>query len=456
MKGFSMSENPAGAPVAPQLRFDTKKVRAAYDPSEHQDAVSVPIYQTTSFNLRSTDRADRLVHNEELGNLYSRIGNPTVGVFEQRIASLDGGVAGIALASGMAAVTYTLLNLTDIGDHILASPYLYGGTVDAFKKVFPRLGITVDYAKDLADLAALEAQITEQTKAVFIESISNPLGLVADIEALAAVAHRHGIPLVVDNTIATPYLIRPIEHGADLVVYSATKGLSGHGNIIAGVVVESGTFDYGNGKFPQFSEERHWTLRDRDDNHQTYLEVFPEFPFTVRLRTIHLNYIGAALGPFDGYLALIGLETLSERIEKQLSNTRKIVAYLQRNEFVEWVSYSSLPESPNFPIAQKYTPKGAGSVFSFGFKGDAEQIATFINSVRFFNYLANLGDAKSLIVNPPRVTHNELTNEELKFAGIPQNLIRLSIGLEDPQDLIDDLDQAFTVAFGRKPTLREA
>jgi O-acetylhomoserine (thiol)-lyase len=451
-----MSENTTDASGAPELRFDTLKIRAAYDPAAHQDAVSVPIYQTTSFDLRNAARADRLVHNEELGNLYTRIGNPTVGVLEQRVAALDGGVAGIALASGMAAVSYTLLNLTNQGDHIVASPYLYGGTVDAFKTVFPRLGIAVDYAEDLTDLDALEALITEKTKAVFVESISNPLGDVADLEALAAIAHAHGIPLVVDNTFATPYLIRPLEHGADLVVYSATKGLSGHGNIIAGVVVESGKFDYGNGKFPQFSEERHWTLRDRDDNYRTYLEVFPDFPFTVRLRTAWLNYIGAALGPFDAYLAVIGLETLSERLEKQLASTRTIIDYLQRNEFVQWVRYSSLPESPNYKVAQKYTPKGAGSVFSFGFKGNQEQIDRFIDSVKLFNYLANVGDAKSLIVNSPKVTHTELTDEELAFAGIESNLIRLSIGLEDPQDLIDDLDQAFTAVFGRKPAVGEA
>jgi O-acetylhomoserine (thiol)-lyase len=452
---MSMSDNTAGVFETPQLRFDTKKVRAAYNPSEHQDAVAVPIYQTTSFDLRSTERADRLVHNEELGNLYTRIGNPTVGVFEQRVASLDGGAAGIALASGMAAVTYSLLNLTSIGDRIVVSPYLYGGTVDAFKKVFPRLGIGVDYARNLTDLEALDALIGKDTKAVFIESISNPLGEVADIEGIAAIAHRHGIPLVVDNTFATPYLIRPIEHGADVVIYSATKALSGHGNIIAGVVVESGLFDYGNGKFPQFSEERHWTLRDRDDSYRSYLEVFPEFPFTVRLRTLYLSYIGAALGPFDGYLALIGLETLSERVEKQLANTRKVVDYLTHNEFVEWVRYGSLPTSPNYQIAQKYAPQGAGSVFSFGFKGSPRQENSFIDAVRIFSYHANVGDAKSLIVNSPRVTHNELTDKELALAGIAPNLVRLSIGLEDPQDLIDDLDQAFTVAFGRKPAVHK-
>ncbi|GHT79761.1 O-acetylhomoserine aminocarboxypropyltransferase [Actinomycetota bacterium] len=415
----------------------------------------MPIYQSTSFDLESAARADRLVHNEELGSLYTRIGNPTVGVFEQRIADLDGGVAGLAVASGMAAVSYSLLNLTNIGDHIVAVPYLYGGTVDAFKKILPRLGITVDYAKDLTP-QAIDAAITDQTRAVFIESISNPLGLVADIEAIAAVAHKHGLPLVVDNTLATPYLIRPIDFGADIVVYSATKAISGHGNIIAGVIVESGKFDYGNGKFPQFSEERHWTLRDRNDKFRTYLEVFPQFPFTARVRSTHLNYIGAALGPFDAYLALVGLETISERIEKQLSSTRLIIEYLQQNQHVEWVSHSSLTSSANYEVAKRIAPRGAGSVFAFGFKGGQEQIDKFLDSTKLFTYLANLGDARSLIVNPPKVTHNELTAEELGLANIPDNLIRLSIGLEDPRDLIEDLDNAFKLAFKAQPDQSEA
>jgi O-acetylhomoserine (thiol)-lyase len=450
-----MSDNPAGASAAPELRFDTKKIRSSYNPLEHQNALSVPIYQNTSFDLESVGKADRIVHNEQLANLYTRGANPTVDIFGARIADLDGGAAGIALASGMAAVTYALLNVTNIGDHIVTSPFIYGGTVDAFKKVLPRLGITVDYAVDIT-AEAIEAQIVPETRAVFIESISNPLGIVADIEALAFVAHKYGIPLIVDNTLATPYLIRPIEFGADVVVYSATKGISGHGNIIAGVVVESGKFDYGNGKFPQFSEERHWTLRDREDNFRTYLEVFPETPFTVRIRTVLLNFIGAALGPFDAYLGLIGLETLSERLDKQLASTRTIIDYLNTKEYVEWVSYSGLPTSDNYAVAQKIAPKGAGTVFSFGVKGTPEQIETFIDATKIFSYLANLGDARSLIVNSPKVTHNELTYDELKFAHIPDNLVRLSIGLEDPLDLIDDLDQAFTVAFGPQPAGNEA
>ncbi|MDR3315047.1 MAG: aminotransferase class I/II-fold pyridoxal phosphate-dependent enzyme, partial [Coriobacteriales bacterium] len=365
--------------MSQDYHFDTLKVRGAYDPKDHQFATSVPIYQTTSYELGDTERALRLFNAEELGNLYTRVGNPTVSVLEQRIAALDGGAAGIALASGMAAVTYALLNIANYGDHILVAPYLYGGTVDAFKKLFPRLGIQVDYARDLDDLAALEALIQPETKAIFIESISNPLGIVADIEALAAIAHRHDIPLVVDNTFATPYLIRPIEYGADIVVYSATKGISGHGNIIAGVIVENGTFNWGNGKFPQFTE-KHYTLRDRAGNERSFLEVFGPFVFTARVRLVLLNFIGAALGPFDAYLAIIGLETLSERIDKQLSNTRIIVDYLEKSPYVEWVSWSSLPSSPNYALAQKYTPKGSGPVLSFGFKGGEKEYNDFINA----------------------------------------------------------------------------
>jgi O-acetylhomoserine (thiol)-lyase len=435
--------------MSQDYRFDTLKVRGAYTPREHQFATSVPIYQTTAYELGDTERATRLIHAEEVGNLYTRIGNPTVAVLEQRVAALDGGAAGIALASGMAAVTYALLNIADYGERILVSPYLYGGTVDAFKKVFPRLGIGVDYAsaEEFDDPVALEALIKPNTKAIFVESISNPLGIVADIEALATIAHKHDIPLVVDNTFATPYLIRPIEHGADVVVYSATKGISGHGNVIAGIVVESGKFDWGNGKFPQFTE-KHYTLRDRSDNERSFLEVFKPFPFTTRIRMVLLNFIGAALGPFDAYLAILGLETLSERIEKQLANTRLVVDYLERSPYVEWVNWSSLPSSPNYAVAQKYAPKGSGSVIAFGFKGTPEQYDAFIDATKLFSYLANVADAKSLIINTPKTTHGELTPQEQDFARIAPNLIRLSIGLEDARDLIADLEQAFEAVLG--------
>jgi O-acetylhomoserine (thiol)-lyase len=427
-------------------RFDTLKVRAAYDSEKHNYAVSVPIYQTASYDLGGTARAERLFRFEELGWRYSRGSNPTVNVFEQRAAALDGGTGGLALASGMAAITYTLLNLAENGGRILSSPWLYGGTADGFKKIFPRLGIHVDTLTDLSDSGALEQRITPDTKALFVESVSNPNGVIADIEALAAAAHRHGIPLVVDNTFATPALLRPIDYGADIVVYSATKALTGHGNLIAGVVIESGKFPWDNGNFPQFPEKHH-TLRTVDGRPRNILEVFPDAPFTSRIRTDYLAYTGAALGPFEAYLALVGIETLSERVRKQLENTRKVAEYLQGNEHVAGVRYSSLPGSPYFELAKKYLPEGAGSIFSFGLQGGEKQVETFIDAVRLFSYHVNVGDARSLIVNPAKTTHGELTPDEQAKAGIEPNLIRLSIGLEDPQDLIEDLEQAFAFTF---------
>jgi O-acetylhomoserine (thiol)-lyase len=259
-------------------------------------------------------------------------------------------------------------------------------------------------------------------------------------------AHRNNIPLIVDNTFATPYLIQPVKHGADIVVYSATKGLGGHGNIIAGLILEAGTFDYGNGKFPQFTDKG-YTLRDRNDVYRGFLEVFPETPFTARVRLALLNYLGAALSPFDAYLALLGLETLSERLEKQLANARTLITWLQDNEHVSWVDYASLPESPNHDLASRYAPKGSGTIFTFGFSGSIEQQEAFIDATRLFSYQVNVGDAKSLIVNNAKTTHSELTPDEQQAAGLPPETIRLSIGLEDPQDLIDDLEQAFAAVF---------
>jgi O-acetylhomoserine (thiol)-lyase len=430
---------------APTHRFDTIKVRGAYDPKAHNYAFNVPIYQTTSYEMGDTARGERLFRQEELGFLYSRVGNPTIDVLERRVAQLDGGVAAIALASGMAAVSHSILNLADAGDHIVASPYLYGGTFDLFKSILPRYGITVSLAPSL-DPADIQGLIKPNTKALFIESIANPKGHVADIQTLADLAHAHDIPLIVDNTFATPYLIQPIKHGADIVVYSATKGLSGHGTVIAGLIVENGKFDYGNGKFPQFTDKG-FTLRDRTDNYRSFLEVFPQTPFTVRVRLALLNYLGAALGPFEAYLVLLGLETLSERIDKQLASVGKLIEYLQGNPHVSWVEYSGLPASSNYAQAQKYAPRGSGTIFSFGFKGTLEQQERFIDATKLFSYQVNVGDAKSLIVNNAKTTHSELTPAEQEAAGLAPEVIRLSIGLEDPQDLIEDLEQAFSAGF---------
>ncbi|MCL1930412.1 MAG: aminotransferase class I/II-fold pyridoxal phosphate-dependent enzyme [Treponema sp.] len=426
-------------------RFDTQRVRAGYNPSEHNLAVSPPIYQTAAYDFREVDHVRNLLRFKEPGYLYTRVGNPTVTVLEQRVAALDGATGAIALASGMAAISYTLLNLAEDGGRILTSPYLYGGSTDSFKKIYPKFGITFDYAKNIENPEKLAEEITPETKAIYIESISNPNTVLLDVDAIAKVAHEHGIPLVVDNTVATPYLYNPIAHGADIVVYSATKGLNGHGNIIAGLVLESGKFNWLSGKFPQFSE-KYYTLRDTDGTRRTFSEVFPDFPFTMRIRFNYLNYFGAAISPFDAYLAIIGLETLPERLHKQSQNAEALAEYLSAHPQVEWVRYPALKKSPHHALYKRDYPKGAGGILAFGFKGTKEQRDKFLNSVELFNYHVNIGDARSLIVNSPETTHHELEADEKALADIPENLIRISTGLEDPADLTDDLEQAFKKA----------
>lgn len=432
--------------VSPAYQFDTQKVRAGYVPKDHNYAVSPPIYQTTAYDFRDVDNAKGLFSFQEAGFLYTRIGNPTVTVLEERVRILDGAAAAVGLASGMAAISSTLLNLAEEGGRILVSPYLYGGSVDSFKKVYPKFGIQFDIAEKIGNPVALAAQIKPDTKAVFIESISNPNTALLDVDAIAAVAHDHGIPLVVDNTVATPYLYNPIAHGADIVVYSATKGLSGHGNLVAGLVLESGKFNYETEKYPQFLE-KHYTLRDNDGNHQSYPQLFPTAPFTTRIRLNYLNFFGAALSPFDAYLAVIGLETLSERIKKQTENAYRLAEYLSSHAAVEWVRYPALKDSPYHALYQRDFGKGAGGLLSFGFKGSDEQREAFLNAVHLFNYHVNIGDARSLIVNSPQTTHSELEPHEKEVADIPENLIRISAGLEDAADLIADLEQAFQRAL---------
>jgi O-acetylhomoserine (thiol)-lyase len=438
--------NTAAAPSAPTLHFDTLKLRAAFNPDEHNHAFNVPIYQTASYEMGDTLRGERLFRQEELGYLYTRVGNPTLTVLEGRVAELEGAVAAVALASGMAAVSHSILNLAGTGDHIVVSPYLYGGTYDLFKSVLPQWGIGFSLADSL-DPEDFAAVIQPNTKALFIESIANPTTAIADIQALADLAHSHDIPLIVDNTFATPYLVQPLKHGADIVVYSATKGLSGHGQVIAGLVLEGQPFAWDNGRFPQFTEAA-YTLRDRSEVDRSFLQVFPEAPYSWRLRLVLLNYLGAALGPFDAFLVLSGLQTLSERLEKQLSNVRTLLDYLRGNEHVSWLQYASEPDSPYYQLAQKYAPRGAGSVLGFGFKGTLEQQERFIDATRLFSYQVNVGDARSLIVNSPKTTHSELDADEQLAAELRPEAVRLSIGLEDPRDLIADLDQAFAAVFG--------
>lgn len=429
------------------LGFDTLKVRGGYNPKDHNNAVSVPIYQTAAYEFGDVERAARIFTFSELGFVYSRMANPTVAVLEQRITALDGAAAAVAVGSGMAAVTYTLLNIAEGGGRILTSPQVYGGTFDSFKKIYPNFGIGIDYVK-INDPAAVRAAVRPDTKAIYVESISNPNNEVADLETLAHIAHGNNIPLVVDNTLATPYLLNPIQYGADVVVYSATKDLGGHGNAIAGLVLESGRFNWANGKFPQFTNP-YYTLRDAQGRERSYLEVFPQAPFTFRIRRNYLAYFGAAVGPFDAYLILQGLETLSERVHKQVSSAEKIVRYLEEKKEVAWIKHSTARNSPYRDLAAKYLPKGAGAVFAFGFKGTEAQLGAFINSLKLFSYQVNLGDARSLIVNSPKTTHGELTPQEQALAGISADTIRLSIGLEDVNDLIADLEQAFAQAFAK-------
>ena len=426
--------------------FDTLKIRAGYDPLQHNNAVSVPIYQTVAYEMGSTARADALFAFELEDPLYTRVSNPTVQVLEKRVAALHGVESAVAVASGMAAISYTVLALAAEGGRILTSPRLYGGAVDGFPSILAELGVNYDMIDNPDDPEEFERSIKEDTKAIYIETISNPLATVLDFEAIADIAHRHGIPLVVDNTAATPYLFNPFEHGADIVVYSATKGLCGHGNVIAGLILEKGSFDFGSGKFPLF-EKKLWFLRDRNENPRSILDIFPKTPVTGKIRAVHLNYLGAALSPFDAYLILLGIETLSERVSKQVSSALKIVEYLDNNEHVNWVSYPYAKNSKYKDLADRYLPNGAGGIFSFEFNGTEGQKRKFIESVNIFGYQANIGDARSLIVNPAQTTHGELTNEQRESTGLTLNTIRLSIGLEDPQDLIDDLDQAFKKVF---------
>lgn len=426
--------------------FDTLKVQAGYRSDQHNNAVSVPIYQTTAFTLGDSYRADRLFSFSEDDPIYTRLSNPTVDVLEKRLAALHGASGVIALASGMAAVSYALLNAAGKDGRILTTARLYGGTVDSFSSLFPDLGLEIDIVENPDDPTEFEKKLTEDTKGIFIESLTNPLATIPDLEAIAHIAHAHGIPLIVDNTVATPYLLNPLEHGADVVVYSATKALSGHGNVIAGIVVESGKFDYGNGRFPHF-EKPLWFLRDENDVERNILQVFPDIPFTGRLRAVHLNYLGAALSPFDAYLVLIGLETLSERVDKQVSNTKSILEYLEKNEHVSWVCYPYAKGNPYKALADRYFPRGAGSILSFGFKGTEEQKRTFLASTKVFSYQANIGDARSLIINSAQTTHVELTLNQRQIVGLNLDTIRLSLGLESPRDLIADLDQAFRTAF---------
>lgn len=420
-------------------RFDTLQVHGGQQPDESTGARAVPIYQTSSFVFKNTDHASAVLNFEEEGNTYTRISNPTNAVLEQRIAALEGGVGALAVASGSTAVTYSIFNLAGAGDEIVAANSLYGGTYNLLDVSLPKLGITTVFVSP-DDPENFRHAITDRTKALFIEVIGNPGLSVSDIRAIADIAHEHGLPLIVDNTFGSPYLIRPFEHGADIVVHSATKYIGGHGTSIGGLIVDGGTFDWTSGRFPGFTEP------DRSYNGLRYVEKFGELAYITKVRVQVLRDMGAAMSPFNAFLLLQGLETLSLRLEKHLANTRIITKYLEEHPDVAWVNYPGLPSSPSYELAQRYFPKGPGSIFTFGLKGGFEAANRFINSLKLFSHLANVADAKSLVIHPASTTHAQLSPEQQLAGGITPDLIRLSIGIEDDEDLLEDLAQAIAKA----------
>ena len=423
-------------------RFDTLQVHAGQKPDPATGSRSVPIYQTTSYVFDSTGHAADLFSLKESGNIYTRIMNPTTDVFEQRVAALEGGVGALATASGSAAITYAILNIMGSGDELVSASTLYGGTYNLFSVTLPKLGIKTVFV-DPDNPENFRRAITSRTRALYIETIGNPGINLIDIEKVAAIAHENKIPLIVDNTFGTPYLIRPIEYGADIVVHSATKFMGGHGTSIAGVIVDSGRFDWeGSGKFPEFTEP------DPSYHGIRYTEAFGVAAFIAKARVQLLRDTGACLSPFNAFLLLQGLETLSLRVEKHLSNTKRVVDFLSQHPGVSWVNYPSLPGNKYYHLAQKYLPKGAGSIFTFGIKGGMEAGIRFIVSLELFSLLANVADAKSLVIHPASTTHAQLSSEDQLAAGVTPDMIRLSIGIEDPDDLLEDLAQALEKSGG--------
>jgi O-acetylhomoserine (thiol)-lyase len=397
---------------------------------------AVPIYQTTSYGFRDTDHAANLFALKEFGNIYTRIMNPTSDVFEQRVAALEGGVGALAVASGQAAITYSILNIAGSGDEIVSSSSLYGGTYNLFSTTLPKLGIKVHFV-DQSNPENFRKAINEKTKAIFAETIGNPRGDVLDIEAVAAIAHENGIPLIVDNTFPSPYLLRPIEHGADVVIHSATKFIGGHGTSIGGIVVDSGKFDWAaSGKFPGLTEP------DPSYHGVVYTAAVGPLAYIIKMRVQLLRDIGASLSPFNAFLLLQGLETLHLRMERHSENALKVAKYLESHSAVEWVSYPGLESHSSYKLAQKYLPKGQGAILTFGIKGGVEAGRKLINSVKLFSHLANVGDSKSLIIHPASTTHQQLTEAEQLSAGVTPGLIRLSIGTEAIDDILYDLEQA--------------
>lgn len=417
-------------------KFDTLQVHAGQVADPTTGAQAVPIYQTTSYVFRDVQHAADLFALKESGNIYTRIMNPTTDVFEQRVAALEGGVAGLATASGSAAIMYAILNIASAGDEIVSASTLYGGTYNMFAETFKTFGIKVHFV-DPDDPENFRNAINDKTKSLYIESIGNPGINLIDIEAVAEIAHDNGIPLIIDNTFGTPYLLKPIEFGADIVVHSATKFIGGHGTSIGGIIVDSGKVDWaGSGKFPGLTEP------DPSYHGMRYVADVGAAAYITKARVGLLRNTGACISPFNAFLLIQGLETLSLRVERHVANAKIIAQHLQNHPQVSWVNYPSLPGSKYYDLAQKYLPKGSGSIFTFGIKGGIDAGIKFIESLEIFSHLANVADAKSLVIHPASTTHSQLSGEELVAAGVTPDQIRLSIGIEDVEDLIFDLDQA--------------
>lgn len=417
------------------LRFDTLSVHGGQEPDPTTGSRAVPIYQTTSYNFRDSEHGANLFSLKESGNIYTRIMNPTTDVFEKRIAGLEGGVAALAFASGHAAISAAILNIAGAGDEIVSSASLYGGTYNMFSYTLPRLGINVKLV-DPSNPENFRLAITEKTKAIYAETIGNPKIDILDIEKVASIAHEHGIPLIIDNTLASPYLVRPIEFGADIVVHSATKFIGGHGTSMGGVVVDGGKFDWANGKFPSLTEA------DPSYNGLVYTETLGPLAYIIRLRIQVLRDLGATVSPFNSFLFLQGLETLHLRMARHSENGLAVAKYLAQHEQVSWVNYPGLKNDSSYELAQKYLPKGAGAILTFGIKGGLEAGKKFIDSLKLFSILANVGDSKSLVIHPASTTHSQLTSKQRTAAGAPDDMIRLSVGIEDVADVIEDLSQA--------------
>ncbi|BBX94102.1 bifunctional o-acetylhomoserine/o-acetylserine sulfhydrylase [Mycolicibacterium boenickei] len=419
--------------------FETKQIHAGQTPDSATNARALPIYQTTSYTFRDTDHAAALFGLAEPGNIYTRIMNPTTDVVEQRIAALEGGVAALFLSSGQAAETFAILNLAGAGDHIVSSPRLYGGTYNLFHYTLPKLGIEVSFVEDPDNLDSWRAAVRPNTKAFFAETISNPQIDILDIPNVSAVAHENGVPLIVDNTIATPYLIQPIALGADIVVHSATKYLGGHGSAIAGVIVDGGTFDWTNGRFPGFTEP--------DPSYHGV--VFAELgapAYALKARVQLLRDLGSAAAPFNAFLIAQGLETLSLRVERHVANAQRVAEFLAGHEHVVSVNYAGLPTSPWYELGRKIAPKGTGAVLAFELAGGIEAGKAFVNALTLHSHVANIGDVRSLVIHPASTTHQQLSDAEQLASGVTPGLVRLAVGLEGIDDILADLEQGFAAA----------